>query len=189
MSAGTGNRERSEQDEPGKALAPPVNMQKYMLDYYESLPYTSPLPSPDATVFLQPSKMTERQPVFEVRREDKLEKVPITGISFIVGRGPNDVQYAENKPGVSRVHFEVNQENGAYSIKDLGSKNGTLLNGERLVAYKSYPLNDGDKVKLVQTEFVFLRGAVRRRFLFIFFPIMFDDSRRISLSCGHRSML
>ena len=65
-------------------------------------------------------------------------------------------------PGVSDISREHccirRKEDGKYSIKDLGSTNGTFLNGDRLKAESE--LRDGDRIRLGKTAaFVFLAGA------------------------------
>lgn len=49
--------------------------------------------------------------------------------------------------GVSRRHAILSQRNGAYIIEDLGSANGTFVNGRRLTAQAAVPLNHGDELK------------------------------------------
>ena len=56
---------------------------------------------------------------------------------------------------VSRYHAEVHREGGQYVIEDLGSKNGTLVNGRRITAPTS--LTDGDEIQvapLIKLTFV-----------------------------------
>jgi pSer/pThr/pTyr-binding forkhead associated (FHA) protein len=48
-------------------------------------------------------------------------------------------------PSVSRPHATLEQANGTWLLKDLGSSNGTLVNGE-LVAEQGCSLNDGDLI-------------------------------------------
>ena len=50
--------------------------------------------------------------------------------------------------GVSREHACIIQRNDAVEVEDLGSTNGTLLNGERLIPYIPKPLRDGDQLRL-----------------------------------------
>lgn len=50
--------------------------------------------------------------------------------------------------GVSRTHLAVARERDTVSIADLGSSNGTFLNGMRLIAYERRILRDGDEVRL-----------------------------------------
>ncbi len=49
---------------------------------------------------------------------------------------------------VSRRHFEIFWGEGGYRIVDLGSLNGTYLNGVRLKCMRAYPLNDGDVISI-----------------------------------------
>jgi len=62
---------------------------------------------------------------------------------FELGRGPNSpVEILDD--GVSRRHAVVRrQPDGTYTIKDLGSRNGTFVNGDRI---DEVSLNFGDKI-------------------------------------------
>lgn len=50
--------------------------------------------------------------------------------------------------GVSREHACIYRRGHAVEIEDLGSINGTLLNGSRLAPYKPTSLHDGDQLQL-----------------------------------------
>jgi len=50
--------------------------------------------------------------------------------------------------GVSREHACIYRRGHAVEVEDLGSINGTLLNGSRLAPYKSTSLHDGDQLQL-----------------------------------------
>ncbi len=50
--------------------------------------------------------------------------------------------------GVSRQHARINHDEGKYSVEDLNSSNGTLLNGNRLETGRAYPLRSGDYLQL-----------------------------------------
>jgi hypothetical protein len=54
---------------------------------------------------------------------------------------------------VSRRHAVIRLRAGRYEVSDLGSTNGTLLNGERVAG--SRPLRDGDRIKLGASEILF----------------------------------
>ena len=51
-----------------------------------------------------------------------------------------------DSPGVSRLHARVRIEKDVATLEDLGSKNGTLLNGTRVEAATA--LADGDEIRL-----------------------------------------
>jgi len=63
----------------------------------------------------------------------------------IIGRAP-EVAVHIDSPGVSRLHAHVRIEHGVATLEDLGSKNGTLLNGNRIEAATA--LADGDEIRL-----------------------------------------
>ncbi len=50
--------------------------------------------------------------------------------------------------GVSRRHAKIVQRSGEFFVEDVGSANGTFLNGQRLTPYLPYPLHSGDEVQL-----------------------------------------
>jgi hypothetical protein len=53
---------------------------------------------------------------------------------------------------VSRRHAEIILEEAGYMIRDLGSPNGTFVNGERITEHR---LDDGDRIALGGQVFVF----------------------------------
>ena len=69
---------------------------------------------------------------------------PIVGDDMIIGRSPN-ADVTIDHPTVSRQHARLKWINGRYRLFDLGSKNGTMVNGKRV---QSTMLRDGDKVQL-----------------------------------------
>jgi hypothetical protein len=52
--------------------------------------------------------------------------------------------------GVSREHICLYRRGHAVEVEDLGSTNGTLLNGVPLKPYRPASLNDGDQLQLGQ---------------------------------------
>ncbi len=50
--------------------------------------------------------------------------------------------------GVSRRHIVIVKRDGALNIVDLGSHNGSYLNGQRLVPHQPRILRDGDDLRL-----------------------------------------
>jgi serine phosphatase RsbU (regulator of sigma subunit) len=59
--------------------------------------------------------------------------------------------------GVSRFHAVVESAGGQYFIEDKGSRNGTLLNGKRLIGRA--PLRSGDRLIIGGVELTFLEEA------------------------------
>jgi len=59
----------------------------------------------------------------------------------------------------SRRHAELRQEGAAYWIVDLGSMNGTIVNGKRVDRQR---LRDGDRITIGSTEIVFGRALPKQ---------------------------
>jgi hypothetical protein len=69
-----------------------------------------------------------------------------------------------NDPEVSRHHLRFTRGMGGFTIEDLGSTNGTFVNGQRLTGAK--PLQNGDMIGLGETvtlNYEMVRGAVSAR--------------------------
>src|SRR4051812_21962058 len=74
-----------------------------------------------------------------------------------VGRGADqDLVLADI--AVSRRHFTLHAEGGRYRMRDLGSGNGTLVNGQRA---DSVILNDGDQIECGNTLMRFDHAVAR----------------------------
>jgi len=50
--------------------------------------------------------------------------------------------------GVSRRHCKLHRQGSTFLIEDVGSANGTFLNGQRLTPYLPHVLKDGDEVQV-----------------------------------------
>lgn len=94
----------------------------------------------------------------EVQRDHGPERIPIYQSTFTVGRNSSGIEYVENSVGISRLHFEIENNNEQFKVKDLGSKNGSKLNNEPMIAYKLYTLNDGDVIQAGKVEYLFKKG-------------------------------
>jgi HD-GYP domain-containing protein (c-di-GMP phosphodiesterase class II)/pSer/pThr/pTyr-binding forkhead associated (FHA) protein len=66
------------------------------------------------------------------------------GATLTIGRAAGcDLRIRED--GVSRTHCRLEQRNGVVELRDLGSANGTLINGERTTLRQ---LGDGDELRI-----------------------------------------
>ncbi|MGB9792636.1 MAG: FHA domain-containing protein, partial [Thermacetogeniaceae bacterium] len=79
------------------------------------------------------------------------------GDSILIGRGL-DCAVKLPDPYVSHHHARIFKAFDVYMVEDLRSKNGTFLNGRRVVAPE--PLKKGDRLKIGETvvEFNFPKG-------------------------------
>lgn len=78
----------------------------------------------------------------------------VTETKVVLGRS-RDADVRISDVNISRKHAELRHEETAYWIVDLGSLNGTLVNGKRVDRRK---LRDGDRITLGSTEIVFGRS-------------------------------
>ena len=59
---------------------------------------------------------------------------------------------------VSRRHAEFHRDGGTFTVRDVGSLNGTYVNRERVEAAT---LSNGDEVQIGKFRLVYLTAAVR----------------------------
>ena len=75
------------------------------------------------------------------------------GRVLVLGRS-EDCSIRPMSPMVSRRHCRIIFEKGSYLIEDLGSTNGTTLNGKLVTC--SMELKDGDKIGVANAQFKFV---------------------------------
>lgn len=73
---------------------------------------------------------------------------------YIIGKSVNSAHGVINiSTSVSRKHCAIRKEDGGFTIEDLGSSNGTSVNGFGLEPGVRYMLNEGDVVQLADVVF------------------------------------
>ncbi|MUT68072.1 DUF6382 domain-containing protein [Paenibacillus sp. NEAU-GSW1] len=119
-------------------------------DQSESNRRRAPAAIPEATVLLEPDAELPPGNRLLLWRESDDRKEPLSwkGERFTIGRAGEKVDYEEEAPGISRLHLEIERKNTSFKAKDLGSRNGSMLNGRVMIPYKSYPLSAGDSIQL-----------------------------------------
>lgn len=89
----------------------------------------------------------------EISRPSGRELVALGGQRVTVGKASTNAVSLEHDETVSRLHAVLENLGFAWSIRDLGSRNGTFLNGERITAERV--LRSGDEVRLGKSRLVF----------------------------------
>lgn len=86
--------------------------------------------------------------IFKPKTHDMIlgRRDPTTGAAPEVDLTP----YAGYRMGVSRKHASMRLQDNQLNLWDLGSSNGTFINGTRLNPHRPYPLRDGDEIRLGQ---------------------------------------
>jgi hypothetical protein len=80
------------------------------------------------------------------------ERIPLEGDRVTVGQSAtNDVPLPFDHT-VSRVHAVLERVASRWSVRDLSSRNGTFLNGERI--WRERPLRPGDEIRVGGTRLV-----------------------------------
>src|SRR6476659_11250285 len=80
-------------------------------------------------------------------QSSRLQRFVITNDVTRLGREPGlYVVIASTAANVSRRHAEIRRQDGIYILVDLGSFNGTFLNGRRIAGGEI--LHEGDVVQL-----------------------------------------
>ncbi len=81
-------------------------------------------------------------------------EIPLNRESTLIGKKKDSVDaFIPYNNLISRQHCRVDRENGVYYIVDVGSLNGTRLNGFKIPKGQKYQLNPGDIVRLADSDF------------------------------------
>lgn len=90
--------------------------------------------------------MQNSKALLHVAQEGEEPKgTPLNGELLTIGRWPdNDIVLPDRM--VSRHHAHIHREGDCYVLEDLGSTNGTFVNGARLGS--RHRLDDGDRIQI-----------------------------------------
>ncbi len=89
---------------------------------------------------------------FYSEQRDEMRRVAIEQTPFRIGRCET-ADLRIDSAQISREHAEVYERGGCWFIRDLGSTNGTEVNGQ---AVASTVLRDGDVIRFVDIELTFI---------------------------------
>lgn len=81
-------------------------------------------------------------------------ELKVTKDEFVIGKKVSEVDGAVTfNRMISRVHCKIRRKDGAYTVTDLRSANGTYVNRTRLIPEQAYPVKNGDVIRLANTDF------------------------------------
>lgn len=78
---------------------------------------------------------------------------PIMKAKVVVGRDGGNADIQVEDAGISRQHAEISLDKSSWYLRDLGSTNGTLKSGTKIVRAT---LRHGEKFKIGETTLQFL---------------------------------
>ena len=103
--------------------------------------------------------MAESRPTMWILRADygepRMLRLP-PGAIRTVGRGRRS-DFVMPDPMMSRVHCRLVASEAELVIEDLGSTNGTFVNGGRV---ETIALEEGDRLRIGRSEFTVVRDVV-----------------------------
>lgn len=135
---------RAQMEDIGPMPTAPSNNQRISTQQPPAAQYTRAMPAVAAAPVSAP--LHHASHLVAPDRSFRLESGPIS-----IGRSPdNDVTLDDRR--VSRHHADLVQSEGRWVVHDLGSTNGTALNG-RLI--RQGPLRDGDRLSFGGFEVIF----------------------------------
>jgi hypothetical protein len=89
----------------------------------------------------------------EVWKPSGRELIALSGQRVTVGKASTNVVSLEHDTTVSRVHAVLENFGQAWSVRDVGSRNGTYVNGEKIDAERI--LRSGDELRVGSSRLVF----------------------------------
>src|SRR5262245_1812812 len=114
--------------------------------------------------------------------------VELSRLRTTIGRSARNDLCVED-PFASRLHAEVRRKGDSYWISDLGSANGTMLNGTRL--RNPAQLNDRDQVRIGETEIEYTERAdtapARNRTSILLSDTIISSTPEATISPGSRN--
>ena len=82
------------------------------------------------------------------------EVLKLEGHLWVAGRDPNCEIFVDS-PHISRKHFEMSHTNEGFYLTDLGSSNGTKINGVKIPPHEPKRIESGDQIKVQNIELLF----------------------------------
>jgi hypothetical protein len=93
----------------------------------------------------------------EIWRLSGRSVVVLAGDRVTVGKAAENGIALDGDPTLSRLHAVLERFDAGWCVSDLGSANGTFVNGERI--WSSQRLRHGDEVRVGRTRLLFRNSA------------------------------
>jgi hypothetical protein len=142
-----------------------VEESKYLFDKNVIVKFdTDVIDERSALGYLQ--KHLEKKDVLKVRVIEITRRHSLSG-PVTIGRAPtNDIVLFNKMVSKSHACIYLPTSGRDSYLMDVGSRNGTFINNQRLVPHKEYQLSDGDQISLgPQTKVIYFSPEAFYRFL------------------------
>ena len=89
----------------------------------------------------------------EIWKPSGRQLITLSGQRVTVGKASTNIVSLKHDSTVSRLHAVLESHGFAWSVRDVGSRNGTYLNGERISAERV--LRSGDELRVGTSRLIF----------------------------------
>jgi pSer/pThr/pTyr-binding forkhead associated (FHA) protein len=96
-------------------------------------------------------------PYFDVKSPRRGAKIRLDAPFFVIGRGER-IPIFQDDPSISREHAAIVIRASGVRVRDLGSKNGVLLNGKPIGKYAEVDVKPGDSLHVGATTLILREG-------------------------------
>jgi hypothetical protein len=111
-------------------------------------------PDYDKTTLLSESML---KPYIMYEERGKAYQSTIELTPYVIGSGKERVNLKLKSHLVSRLHARIFCEGDDYFIEDMGSTNGTKVDGRKLKAYEVVMLGSRNEITLANTKLIYIR--------------------------------
>ncbi|MGN0357383.1 MAG: DUF6382 domain-containing protein [Blautia sp.] len=110
---------------------------------------------PATVVMSEPELFKAYNPVLVSKDKENFHDIVLKEREMMVGKVHGITDICLEGKSISRVHARISQDQEGCSITDLGSTNGTYINGIRLAERQKKYLQEGDEVRIAEAVFIF----------------------------------
>lgn len=110
---------------------------------------------PATVIMSEPELFRVYNPVLISKNKEKFHDIVLKDREMMIGKVRGITDICLEGRSISRVHARISQDQEGCSITDLGSTNGTYVNGTRLAERQRKYLQQGDEVRIAEAVFVF----------------------------------
>ncbi|MDY4970712.1 MAG: DUF6382 domain-containing protein [Lachnospiraceae bacterium] len=110
---------------------------------------------PATVIMSEPELFRAHNPVLISKDKEKFHDIILKDREMMIGKVRGIADVCLEGRSISRVHARVSQDQEGCSVTDLGSTNGTFINGTRLDERQKKYLQQGDEVRFAEAVFIF----------------------------------